>query len=177
MSDQFKILIVEDDMLIGAKTSMQLTQAGYLVMGIIPTGQTAISSIEEDKPDLVLMDINLMGELDGVQTAGIIRERFQVPIIFLTANADDATFDRARKTKPLSFITKPFKQKELLRAVALAIEQLAEREGSIAEAEDEVEANDRAFILSDRIFVRFKRKYGQDIFIGYLLHRSRSELL
>lgn len=157
MTDAVKILVVEDDMIIGAKISMQLTESGYNVMGIIARGESAIKNIEDEKPDLVLMDINLRGTLDGVQTATIIREKFQVPLIYLTANSDDATFERAKMTKPLAFITKPFKRKELQRAVELAIEQLAEREGSIPEI-DENAKEERTFILSDRIFVRLRER-------------------
>lgn len=154
MDDKVKILVVEDDMIIGAKMSMQLTESGYSVMGLIAKGEAVIKTLEEEQPDLILMDINLSGELDGVQTATIIKERFQVPLIYLTANADDATFERAKKTRPLAFLTKPFKKKELQRAIELAIEQLADQQ----DEKEDLTADDRAFILSDRIFVRFKER-------------------
>jgi DNA-binding LytR/AlgR family response regulator len=156
MDTLIKILVVEDEMIIGAKISMQLTSLGYEVTGILPRGEEAILHVQKNKPDMVLLDINLKGEFDGIETARQIQHLMKIPIIYLTANSDEATFNRAKTTRPAAFISKPFKQLDLQRAIELTIIRMAEEEtGSaltIATAEEQ------PFILSDRIFVRHKER-------------------
>lgn len=153
--DSIKILIVEDEMIIGAKISMQLSNLGYEVTGILPRGEDAIVHVQESKPDLVLMDINLKGSMDGIETATQLQQRVNVPIIYLTANADEPTFNRAKATKPYAFIAKPYKQLDLQRAIELTISRMAEDvNGLIVADKDE----DSTFVLNDRIFVRHKEK-------------------
>ena len=135
---------------------MQLTSLGYEVTGILPRGEQAIQQVKENKPDIILLDINLRGELDGIETALQIQQFAPIPIIYLTANADEATFNRAKPTKPYAFISKPFKQLDLQRAIELTISRMAENATGInneSTADDE-----QPFILSDRIFVRYKEK-------------------
>jgi DNA-binding LytR/AlgR family response regulator len=152
-----KILIVEDEMIIAADISMMLESIGYEITGIIPRGEDALKSIEHTSPDLVLMDINLKGALDGVETSRFIFERHQIPVIFLTANTDDATFARAKATRPYAFISKPFQPADLQRAIELALARLAEEHSSqsLLHLNDNAE---EAYILADRIFVRHKGK-------------------
>lgn len=96
MESKIKILVVEDEMLIGAKISMLLTELGYEVTGLFPRGEEALLHMKESKPDLVLLDIQLNGEWDGIETARRLHAENDIPIIFLTANADEATFNRAK---------------------------------------------------------------------------------
>ena len=117
MNNLIKILIVEDEMIIGAKISMQLTSLGYEVTAILPRGEDALLHIEKNIPDIVLLDINLKGALDGIQTAEALMVKHAIPIIYLTANSDEATFNRAKHTVPAAFISKPFKQLDLQRAI------------------------------------------------------------
>jgi len=156
MDTLIKILVVEDEMIIGAKISMQLTGLGYEVTGILPRGEEAIIHVEENRPDIVLLDINLKGKLDGIETAIQIQKLANIPIIFLTANADEATFNRAKVSKPHAFISKPYRQLDLQRAIELAISRMVENETSI-QKEDSSD-DERPFILSDRIFVRHREK-------------------
>ena len=167
MDSQIKLLIVEDEMIIGAKISMHLVSLGYEVTGILPRGEEAILHVQENPPDIILLDINLKGNLDGIDTARQIHQFADIPIIYLTANADDATFNRAKATKPYAFISKPFKQIDLQRAVELTITRMAENESGILEAEPREES--APFILSDRIFVRHKEKMVK-IFIEDILY-------
>ena len=156
MDTLIKILVVEDEMIIGAKISMQLTSLGYEVTGILPRGEEAILHIQENKPDIVLLDINLKGKLDGIETAIHIQQLADIPIIYLTANSDEVTFNKAKATKPAAFISKPFKQLDLQRAIELTISRMAEKATG---ANMENNANDgQPFILSDRIFVRHKER-------------------
>lgn len=92
-----KILIVEDEMIIAANISLQLTTLGYEVTGIISRGEEALVHIKQNQPDIVLMDIQLKGRLDGVETVKMMQQDFDIPIIYLTANADDGNFNRAKK--------------------------------------------------------------------------------
>ena len=124
MDTSIKILVVEDEMLIGAKISMLLTNLGYEVTGILPRGEDALINVEENKPDIIVLDINLKGKIDGIETATILQQK-NIPVIYLTANADDATFNRAKLTRPTAFISKPFKQLDLQRAIELTIIHLA----------------------------------------------------
>jgi DNA-binding LytR/AlgR family response regulator len=156
MGHPVKILVVEDEMLIAAKISMLLTNLGYDITGILARGEEAVVSVKENSVDLVLLDINLKGEIDGIETSIQIHRFSGIPIIYVTANGDEATFNRAKITKPAGFISKPFKAVDLQRAIELAICRMA--------ADDTVQQtfegnNDvQHFILSDRIFVRYKEK-------------------
>lgn len=144
-----KILIVEDEMIIGANISLQLTKLGYEVTGIISRGEDALQHVRENHPDIVLMDIQLKGDLDGIQTAKIIQVEFDLPIIYLTANADDEHFNRAKATHPFAFISKPFKKLDLQHAIELTVDRLKEQPvGSPASAPSS------DFILSDSIYIR-----------------------
>jgi DNA-binding LytR/AlgR family response regulator len=156
MHSLVKILVVEDEMIIAAKISMQLTNLGYEVTGILPRGEQAVLHVEENTPDIVLLDINLKGRLDGIETALQIQRQRDIPIIYLTANGDEATFNRAKSTRPYAFISKPFKQLDLQRAIELTISHMAENETGAHSAT--TSDNERPFILSDRIFVRHKEK-------------------
>jgi DNA-binding LytR/AlgR family response regulator len=149
-------LIVEDEMIIAAKISMQLTGLGYEVTGILPRGEEAIKHVFENHVDILLLDIQLKGNMDGIETAVQIQKLSKVPIIYLTANADEATFDRAKMTKPAGFISKPFKQLDLQRAVELAYLRTIDAE---AEPHDEGLIQEHPpVILSDRIFVRCRER-------------------
>ena len=159
-----KILVVEDEMIIGAKISMHLTSLGYEVTGIVPRGEEAVMHAEQNPPDIVLLDINLKGTIDGIETAKQMQRFGDMPIIYLTANADEGTFNRAKSTRPFAFISKPFKQLDLQRAIELTISRMAENQtGKMEKTEGITPDNDDAkadapYILSDRIFVKHKEK-------------------
>ncbi|RYH72353.1 response regulator transcription factor [Flavobacteriaceae bacterium 144Ye] len=154
MSQPSKILIVEDEMVIGANISLQLSSLGYEVTGVIPRGEEAIINVRQDTPDIILMDINLKGALDGVETVKLIQKEFDIPIIYLTANADDAHFNKAKATNPHAFISKPFKKLDLQHAIELVISKQDLKHN----ATKTVENNPSPFILSDSIFVRHHEK-------------------
>ncbi len=164
-----KILIVEDEMIIAAKISLHLEQLGYQVSGILPRGEEAISHCQQAEPDLLLMDINLNGKIDGVETATLLQaEGIHIPIIYLTANADEATFERAKHTRPQAFISKPYKKLDLQRAIALTLSRMQEQQvASAKEAESTID--DAPYILSDRIFVRHKNKMVK-LFLNDILY-------
>lgn len=159
---ELKILIVEDEMIIAAKISLHLTQLGYEVSGIIPRGEEVILHCQQSPPDLLLLDINLKGSIDGIETATQLQAaNIDIPIIYLTANADETTFDRAKHTRPHAFISKPYKKLDLQRAIELAIGRMANSTESpppIVEKTTTPPTEDAHYILSDRIFVRHKNR-------------------
>jgi PAS domain S-box-containing protein len=107
------ILIVEDQNIIAFEIKNSLIDAGYSVLGVANSGEDAIIKSENILPDLVLMDIRLEGEIDGIQAAKIIYERFNIPVIYLSAYADDRTIEKAINSKPYGFLCKPFIDNEL----------------------------------------------------------------
>ncbi len=116
-----KILIVEDESIIAMTIEQALTGLGFDIAGIASTGEKAIELAEKRWPDLILMDIRLAGEMDGIEAAGQIRARFGLPIIFLTSHSDDAILKRARVTEPHGYILKPFEERELHIAIEMAL--------------------------------------------------------
>ena len=116
-----RILIVEDESLIALDVSRRLTKLGFEVCGIVATGEQAVTLAAELKPDLMLMDIFLRGPIDGIVAAAVIRERHDLPIVFLTANSDEKTLNRAKFAYPASYLLKPFKERELQITVEMAL--------------------------------------------------------
>jgi PAS domain S-box-containing protein len=116
-----RILIVEDEIITAEDLRDILTEAGYTVTGVVTSGSDAIAQVEKNPADLALMDIRIKGKMDGTETARALRERFNVPVIYLTAHADRETVERAKIAEPLGYITKPFKQAELQAAIEIAL--------------------------------------------------------
>ena len=150
MNSPAKILIVEDEMIIGANISLQLTKLGYEVTGIVSRGEEAIAHVKQNRPDIVLMDIQLKGELDGIDTAIRMQQEINMPIIYLTANADDENFDRAKSTNPYAFISKPFKKLDLQHAIELTMGRLDKNKSSSEEDTTSISP----FVQNDSIYVR-----------------------
>src|SRR3954465_5336936 len=115
-----RILIVEDQRLIAADLESTLKKLGYLVVGNVASGDEAISTSDQVRPELVLMDVRLRGPMDGIQAAQIIRDRFNLPVVYLTAYADEATILRAKKTTPFGYLVKPFNERELRATIEVA---------------------------------------------------------
>jgi signal transduction histidine kinase len=119
--DRPKILIVEDEFLIAKGLARKLDKLGYEVIDIVASGTEAIARTVELEPDLILMDIVIEGEFDGIETAAKIHQICPIPIIYLTAYADDQTLERAQETHSYGYILKPFKERELHAAIKIAI--------------------------------------------------------
>ena len=118
---QKKILIVEDESIIAEDISDSLISLGYKITGMVYSGEEAIEAAAKFRPDLVLMDVNLQGEIDGITAAAEIRSRFQIPVVYLTAYADENTLRRVNATKPFGYIVKPFEEKNLHTTIQLAL--------------------------------------------------------
>lgn len=116
-----KILIVEDEGIEVLDLQLRLTSMGYTVQDIVATGEEAVGKAEDTHLDLILMDIMLQGEIDGVEAAARIHSQFDIPVIFLTAYADDKTLERAKVTEPYGYLVKPFQERDLQIAIEMAL--------------------------------------------------------
>jgi YesN/AraC family two-component response regulator len=114
------ILIVEDEAVIVRILEIRLTQMGFQIVGTASSGEEAVSMAEEHRPDVVLMDIVLDGEMDGIEAAGIIQSRFSIPSIYTTAYSEQSMINRAAKTKPLAYMIKPLNIKDLIEVLEKA---------------------------------------------------------
>jgi len=109
-----RILVVEDEYISQLHLEMLLEMNGFSVHGLADTGECALAMFREPWPDLVLIDIFLRGELDGIQVIGKMQEIHPVPFVFLTASTDEGTYSRAQSVNPDGFIKKPFREEELV---------------------------------------------------------------
>ena len=116
-----RIMIVEDEQITAADLQATLGDLGYSVTSLVSSGKSAISEAAKTRPDLALMDIRLKGKMDGIEAACEIRERFGIPVIYLTAHAEDATLERAKLAEPLGYIVKPFQEDELRATIQMAL--------------------------------------------------------
>ena len=115
------IAIVEDEYIVALDIKKFLARSGYSISGMYSSGEDLLESFPGQRPDLVLMDIKLRGELDGVETARLVHERYKTPVVLLTAFADDETIARAKITQPFGYIIKPFEERELKISIEIAL--------------------------------------------------------
>ncbi len=116
-----QILVVEDEAIVARNIQMELRSMGYAVPAIAASGEEALQRAAEMHPDLVLMDISLKGAMDGVETTERMQERFDVPVVYLTACADECTLQRAKKTGPFGYLLKPYEERELQTTIEIAL--------------------------------------------------------
>ncbi len=117
------ILLVEDDDIIARVADWRLKNLGYTVCGRATTAAEAMELVVKQKPDLVLMDINIKGDIDGIETAKMIKQGFSIPVIFVTSHSDGTTLERAKAVNPDGFIIKPFVDNDLRVAIELALKK------------------------------------------------------
>lgn len=135
-----QILVVEDERIVATGIRNMLGTLGYRVPAVVASGEEAIKKAAELHPDLVLMDIVLQGEMDGIEAAEQIRRRFNIPVIYLTAYADEATLQRAKLTAPYGYLLKPFNERELHAAIETALyKYMMEREAIVPAENPELE--------------------------------------
>ncbi|MCK4430761.1 MAG: PAS domain S-box protein, partial [Candidatus Aminicenantes bacterium] len=121
MKAKTNILIVEDERIVARDIQRTLEDLGYDVSAIVASAKEAFEEVENNKPELILMDIKISGDIDGVETARQVRARYDIPIIFLTALSDEKTLQRAKITEPFGYIYKPAEEKELQATIEMAI--------------------------------------------------------
>ena len=133
-----RILIVEDEHIIIELVQVMLESLGYTIAAIATSGEESIQKVVETSPDLVLMDIQLHGAMDGIEAARQMRTRFNIPVVYLTAYTDQKKLERAKVTEPFGYIVKPFKERELKSAIEMAIYK-AKTEGKLKAFAEELE--------------------------------------
>jgi len=151
--DNIRILIVEDEPIIAADLADRLIEMGYDIAGQCSSGEEALELAPGVLPDLILMDIQLDGAMDGIETATRINRKQHIPVIFLTSNSDDATFSRAKATMPAAFLSKPFRGKDLKHAIDLAISRASKTPPPAPTSPDTTE---QTYLFQDRIFIKSK---------------------
>ncbi|HIE30473.1 TPA: hybrid sensor histidine kinase/response regulator, partial [Candidatus Poribacteria bacterium] len=119
--EQTQILVVEDESIVAKDIQKSLQLLNYDVCEVVSSGKEAIEKVRENNPDLVLMDIILKGKMDGIEAAKEIRYSFNIPVVYLTAHADEKTLERAKITEPFGYIIKPFEDRELRTAIEMAL--------------------------------------------------------
>ena len=152
------IVVVEDESIVSKDIQQSLKKLGYNVVGAAATGEKAIELIDEFVPDLVLMDIMLKGQMSGIDAAGIIKERHSIPVIYLTAYADENTLSKAKVTEPYGYIIKPFKEVDIHTSIEMALYKHKKNQEVEKERDLLFSIVDGQGSASDIIFVKSKSR-------------------
>ncbi len=173
MSDKIKILIVEDEALIAKDIEFSLRQLDYHIVGIAFDGMTALDMIHSRLPDLILLDIELNGDISGIDIANVLNEKYSIPFIYLTSYADPCTIDMVKKTLPFGYILKPFSERELYGAIELAVYRLDEKKKTGFPAKEKIDdlcdtpLTDREYELLTGLFEgKSNQELAKDYFIS-----------
>lgn len=157
------ILVVEDESIVSKDIQHSLKKLGYHVVGAAATGEKALELVRSERPDIVLMDIMLKGDMNGIETAEIIRNELAIPVVFLTAYADESTLAKAKVTEPYGYIIKPFKEIDLHTSLEMAIykhgkeqEIIRERDLLFSIVENKEVSADFIFVKSNSRLVKLK---------------------
>jgi signal transduction histidine kinase len=171
-----RILIVEDESIIALDIKTSLQHAGYSVAGVASSGEEAIALALAQKPDLLLMDIRLRGQMDGIEAAQQIRAQFPCPVVFLTAHADRQTLDRAQLTEPFGYLTKPFEDHSLITTIEIALARYRS-EAAVREAlKQQREFNELRSRFVSVVSHEFRNPLNTILFSTELLHRYEDRL-
>ena len=157
---KIRIVIVEDEFVIAEDIRMTLGDHGYEILAIFDRAETALPFIIKENPDMVLVDIQLGGAMDGVELVKQLRAKANLPVVYLTANSDAATYERARNTHPNAFLIKPFTPVNLLASVDIALFNFSE--GTTAEKIDKdlsAHPTGQELLINQSLFVRINGRY------------------
>lgn len=153
-----KILVVEDEMVIADNICLILEDLGYEVLEPAINYEEALETIEVERPDMAILDIQLGGKKDGVDLAWTIKEQYDFPFIFLTSNADAGTIERVKKLNPPAYLVKPFKKDDLYTSVELALHNYAESKGNKKSVDEDLLIKDAIFVKEKNLFHKIKLK-------------------
>lgn len=157
---KIKVLVVEDESIVSKDIQHSLKRLGYIVSGATATGEKSVDLAANEKPHIVLMDIMLKGDMNGIEAAEIIKREHKIPVIFLTAYADEATLEKAKITEPYGYIIKPFKEIDLHTSIEMALykhkkEKEVEKERDILYSlVDGKESRDFIFVKSNSRLIK-----------------------
>ncbi|MEQ8907786.1 MAG: response regulator [Vicingaceae bacterium] len=127
-----KILIVEDEAIVAKDISVCLKKIGYEVLDTFSRGEKALDYLENNKPDLILMDIMLAGSISGIEASAKVKEKYDIPVVFLTAYADEKTISKAKVTEPYGYVIKPFKEIDLRTSIEMALSKFKKEKEKLA---------------------------------------------
>lgn len=164
--DKVKILVVEDEMIIADNICDALEELGYQALEPAISYTEAIGRIEEEKPDIAILDIQLSGKKTGIDIAKKIRESYHFPFIFLTSNADSLTLNLAKEVMPPAYLIKPFSKEELYTSIEIALSNY-----SIIRKNKEDEADD-SHVIKDAFFIKNKGSFLKIYFDDILYLKS-----
>ncbi len=160
---QTNVLVVEDESIVSKDIQHSLKKLGYNVVGAANNGESAVSLALEHRPDIILMDIMLKGEMNGIEAADAIRKETNIPVIFLTAYADESTLAKAKVTQPYGYIIKPFKEIDIHTSIEMALykhkkeaEVLKERDLLFNLVEGQNAGKDLLFVKSNSRLVKLR---------------------
>ena len=134
-----RILIIEDEHIVAMGIKRMLKSLGYTIAGVASSGEDAISKAESTFPDLVLMDIMLKGDMNGIEAAKEIKVRFDVPVVYLTACSESKIVENAWKTGPMGYIVKPFDEKDLKKGIDVALHRHRMEKNELEKGSDKAE--------------------------------------
>ena len=149
-----KIVLLEDEIIVASDIKSRLGSMGYPDVEIHDNGIDFLAHIEEHGADLCLIDVNINGDINGIETVTRMQDKIQIPIIYLTAQGDKETFDQAKSTKPSAYLLKPYNQFELQATIELAIEQF---DGNTDEKEEDKSLN----VVADKVFIKYNGRYDR----------------
>jgi DNA-binding LytR/AlgR family response regulator len=152
-----KILLVEDEGIIAADMENMLEKMGYEVFETAMDYEEAIERLEEETPDLILLDVNLGGRKDGIDLAEVINEKYQIPFIFTTSYTDGPTIERAKKVNPIGYLIKPFKQEQLYTTIEMAMFSIAKQPKKAQPIGNERDSE--GLVIKDALFLKDKYRY------------------
>jgi DNA-binding LytR/AlgR family response regulator len=152
-----KILIVEDEAIVAKDISVCLNRTGYEVLSTFSNGEQALEYLANNKPDLILMDIMLAGTMNGIETSAIVKEKFNIPVVFLTAYADEKTISKAKITDPYGYVIKPFKEIDLRTSIEMALYKFHKEQEKLSKGNRE-EENRHSIISQEYIYVKSNSK-------------------
>lgn len=160
---QTSVLVVEDESIVSKDIQHSLKKLGYQVAGAAATGENAVQLAIETQPDIILMDIMLKGDMNGIEAADKIRQETNIPVIFLTAYADESTLNRAKVTQPYGYIIKPFKEIDIHTSIEMALykhkketEVLKERDLLFSLVENKETGREFLFVKNNSRLVKLK---------------------
>ena len=150
-----KILLVEDELIIAEHLTILLENIGCEIVGSAIDFDEAIEILETEKPDLILLDINLGGKKDGVDLAEEINRRFDIPFIFTTSHSDSVTLERAKKVNPANYLVKPFRKEQLYTAVEIAMFNIS-KQSEKPKTQVEEDTISQGLFIKDALFIKEK---------------------
>lgn len=170
------VLIVEDESIIAMDIRTSLELSGYQIAAIATSSEEAIAAVTSCNPDIVLMDIQLQGDRDGIETAEKVQREFHLPVVYLTAHADEKTLSRAKSTQPFGYILKPFDDQELVTAIEIALSRHRAESATLAALQRERELNELKSRFVSVVSHEFRNPLNTILFSTELIERYGEQI-